>query len=108
MKESTNVKVWLTCPTEDAKQLRLAIGDAGIGTIGNYTHCCFVVEGKGFAKPNEDANPHIGKAGTIEEIEEVSLEFVCARSQLETLRSVIAEHHPYDEVAMDIFPLLEF
>lgn len=108
MKESANVKVWLTCPKENATDLRLAIGDAGIGTIGNYSHCCFVVEGKGYAKPNEHADPHIGTAGEIEEIDEVSLEFVCARNQLATLQQIIDRHHPYDEVAMDIFPLLEY
>ena len=107
MKESANVKVWLTCPKENAEALRLAIGDAGIGTIGNYTHCCFVVEGRGYAKPTDAANPHIGSAGVIEEIDEVSLEFVCNKNQLKELQQLIDDHHPYEEVAMDIFPLLE-
>lgn len=53
MELSERVKVWLTCPKSHAESVRLAIGDAGIGKIGNYSHCAFVSEGKGYFKPLE-------------------------------------------------------
>lgn len=107
MKESDNVKVWLTCPKSHADKVRMAIGDAGIGKIGNYSHCSFVTEGKGYSKPNEGANPHIGTVGKVEEVDEVIIEFVCRKDQIELLKQVVKEHHPYEQVAMDVFPLLD-
>lgn len=107
MKKSSNVKVWLTCPETHEEELRLAIGDAGIGAIGNYTHCSFVTQGKGYFKPGERANPHTGSEGVLEEVDEVVIEFVCKKEQLPLLKEVVSKHHPYEEVAMDIFPLLE-
>ena len=105
--EYNKVKVWLTCPKFDAKKIRLAIGDAGIGKIGNYSHCSFVTEGKGYYKPNKEANPHTGEAGKLEEVDEVIIEFVCEKDQIKLLRKIVRENHPYEEVAMDIFPLLD-
>lgn len=107
MKIGNQVKVWLTCPESHADEVRIAIGDAGIGVIGNYTHCCFVSKGKGYFKPNSLATPFVGKTGDIEIVDEVVIEFVCHVDQIELLKEVIKKYHPYEEVAMDIFPLLE-
>ena len=107
MKESENVKVWLTCPESQAEKVRMAIGDAGIGQVGNYSHCSFVTKGKGYFKPNEGANPHIGTVGKVEEVDEVVIEFVCRKDQIDLLKQVIKENHPYEQVAMDVFPLLD-
>lgn len=108
MEFSDKVKVWLTCPQTHAEEVRLAIGDAGIGAIGNYSHCSFVTEGKGYFKPLTGANPSIGEVGQITEIEEVAIEFVCQKDQLQLLKEVLREHHPYEEVAVDVFPLIIF
>lgn len=108
MKESSKVKVWLTCPESHADTVRIAIGDAGIGSIGNYTHCSFVTKGKGYFKPTKEANPYIGTAGgSIESVVEVVIEFVCEKVDIARLKDVVKKHHPYEEVAMDFFPLLE-
>jgi hypothetical protein len=107
MKIGNNVKVWLTCPESHADEVRVAIGEAGIGVIGNYSHCSFVSKGKGYFKPNNLATPFIGKSGEIEAVDEVVIEFVCRNEQIPLLKEVVKEHHPYEEVAMDIFPLLE-
>ncbi len=107
MKKSTKVKVWLTCPESDSKKVRLAIGNAGIGKIGNYSHCSFVTKGKGYFKPNSEASPHIGEVDKLEEVDEVIIEFICEKRKLELLKQVIKKNHPYEEVALDIFPMLE-
>lgn len=108
MEFSDKVKVWLTCPKSHSDRVRLAIGEAGLGTIGNYSHCSFVAEGKGYVKPLENSNPAIGEIEEVNEVEEVVIEFVCAKDQLPTLKQILKEHHPYEEVAVDIFPLLNF
>jgi len=106
MKESNKVKVWLTCPETHAEKLRMAIGDAGIGQIGNYSHCSFVTKGKGYFKPNNEADPHTGERGKLEEVDEVLIEFVCDKEQIPLLKQVVKDNHPYEEIALDVFPLL--
>lgn len=108
MEYSDKVKVWLTCPKTHAGKVRLAIGDARLGVIGNYSHCSFVTEGKGYFKAGAGAKPNIGEVGVIEEVEEVVIEFVCLKDQLPTLKQILKEHHPYEEVAIEVSPLLEF
>ena len=44
-------KVAVTVPESDANKLRVVIGDADGGVIGNYTHCSFSVKGVGRFKP---------------------------------------------------------
>ncbi len=108
MEYSDKVKVWLTCPKTHSEQMRVVIGEAGLGVIGNYSHCSFVTEGKGYSKPGFGATPSVGEVGIIEEVEEVVIEFVCREDQLPTLKQILKDHHPYEEVAIDIFPLLNF
>jgi len=108
MELSNRVKVWLTVPESHVDSVRLAIGDAGLGVIGNYSHCSFVTKGMGYSKPNEQADPHIGESGSLEEISEFVIEFVCHTEELSTLKKVLQKHHPYEEVAIDIFPLLDW
>ncbi len=108
MEYSDNVKVWLTCPKTHAGKVRLAIGDARLGVIGNYSHCCVVTEGKGHFKPGAGATPSIGEVGIIEEVEEVIIEFVCHKDQLPTLKQILKDHHPYEEPAVEVSPLLKF
>jgi hypothetical protein len=108
MEFSSKVKVWLTCPKTHADKVRIAIGDAGLGRIGNYSHCSFVTEGKGYSKALNGANPNIGEVGQITEIEEVVIEFVCQKDQLPQLKEILKEHHPYEEVAVEVSPLIIF
>jgi hypothetical protein len=108
MEFSDKVKVWLSCPKTHVDVVRLTIGDAGIGTIGNYTHCTFVTEGKGYFRASVEATPYIGEVGVMNEVEEMVIEFSCTKDQLPLLKEILKEHHPYEEVAIDIFPLLSF
>ena len=58
------------CPTSDAEKVRVALFDAGAGSIGNYDECSFSVKGVGRFRPGENTNPQIGSQGEIEEVEE--------------------------------------
>ena len=108
MELSNTVKVRLTCPKTHADIVRLAIGDAGIGKIGNYSHCSFVTEGRGYSKALPGATPALGQIGEVSEVEEVVIEFVCQKDQLPLITEILKLHHPYEEVAMDVFPLIAF
>jgi len=92
-------------PVKDADMLRNKLFEAGAGAIGNYDHCSFNIEGKGSFKPNDEANPTIGKKGEIHFEEEVQLGLVFP-SHLETkILKALVENHPYEEVAYEITTL---
>ena len=100
------VKIVVTAPLSHTDIIRKAIGEARGGKVGNYTFCSFSVVGKGRFKPEEGANPFIGKQGEMESVEEERIEINCAKSEAKTVIAAIRKVHPYDEPAIDIYPLL--
>lgn len=100
------VKIVVFVPESHANALRKAVGDAGAGKIGNYSHCSFSSKGQGRFLPLDGANPSIGEVGKSEIADEERIEFVCDREKAEDIISVIKKVHPYDEVAYDIYYLL--
>jgi len=103
--DSRNVKIVIFVPETHTDVVREAMAKTGAGVIGNYTHCTFSTKGIGRFKPEQEANPHIGEVGKIEEVIEERIETICERSKLEAVIRAIKEVHPYDEVALDIYPL---
>jgi hypothetical protein len=102
---STNVKIVVTVPESDADKLRQAIGDAGGGQLGNYSHCSFSSKGTGRFLPTADAKPAIGNVGLPETVAEERIEITCARTHLTAVIAAIRANHPYEEIALDIYPL---
>ena len=82
------------------------MGDAGAGRIGNYSHCSYSVAGTGRYKPLAGAHPAIGKVGEFEKVEEEKIECICERSKAKEIITAIRKVHPYEEVALDIYPLI--
>ena len=54
----------------------------------------------------EGANPYIGKIDKIEFAPEYKLEFRCSEKDLQTAVEIIKKNHPYEEVCINIIPLL--
>lgn len=107
MSHSQNVKIVVFVPESHADAVREAIGKAGAGKIGNYTFCSFSSKGLGRFKPEEGARPAIGEVGKWESVQEERIEVVCERSLMENVVAAIKGAHPYEEVALDIYPLEE-
>lgn len=103
--KSDNVKIVVFVPETHTDVVREAMGKAGAGVIGNYTYCTFSSKGIGRFKPELGSNPYIGKVGKLEEVTEERIETVCQREKLQAVIKAIKEVHPYDEVALDIYPL---
>ena len=101
-----NVKIVVFVPITHTDKVREEIGKAGGGIIGNYDNCSFSSVGIGRFRPNEKANPHIGKANILEKVEEEKIEFICPRDKAKKIIKAIRKVHPYEEVAMDIYPLI--
>ena len=100
------VKIVLTVPLTHADKIRETIGKAGGGNIGNYSYCSISSRVIGRCKPNSKANPYIGQANKLESIEEEKIEFVCHKAKAKSIIKEIKKVHPYEKVALDIYPLI--
>ncbi len=98
-------KIVVYVPESDADKLRQAMGDAGAGKIGNYSHCTFSIKGVGRFKPEDGANPTIGEVGKLEEVQEERIETVCSEEKLSEVLAAIKAVHPYEEPATDVYPI---
>ena len=101
----TLYKLAVYVPKTHELVLRDALGEAGAGYIGNYSHCTFNTPGIGTFKPDENTNPFIGTVGEIEEVEEVKIETIVPQSILQKTIDKMIKVHPYEEVAYDIYKL---
>ena len=98
-------KVAVYVPVTHSEQLRQAMGDAGAGHIGAYSHCSFSVAGEGRFLPLEGTNPFIGQVGAIETVPEERVETVVPKKLLGQVLAAMKEVHPYEEIAYDIVAL---
>ncbi len=106
MKELVKLVVFI--PEENANQMRQALGEAGAGKIGDYSFCSYSIRVIGRFKPGKNANPHIGSKGKLEEVNEERIEVACDKSQVTDIVNLIKNVHPYEEVVIDIYPMLSF
>lgn len=104
---SNLVKIVVFVPEASADLVRKAMGDAGAGKIGNYSFCSFSSKGVGRFFPEKGASPAIGEVGKLEFVNEERIEVVCRREKLKEVIETIKSVHPYEEVALDIYPLEE-
>ena len=102
-----NYKLVVFVPVAHGDRVREAMGEAGAGVIGNYSHCSFTVRGIGRFRPEPGANPAIGEIGRLEAVEEERIETVCPAASLKAVLAAIRAAHPYEEPAMDVYPLEE-
>lgn len=100
------VKLVVFVPEENANEVRKALGEAGAGKIGEYSFCSYSIKGVGRFIPNSKADPHIGEAGKMEEVDEERIEVACEKEQAAEIIKVIKKVHPYEEVVIDIYPML--
>lgn len=98
-------KIVVYVPESHADALREAMGNAGAGKIGNYSHCTFSIKGTGRFKPESGANPTIGEVGKLEAVPEERIETVCSEEKLQGVLKAIKETHPYEEPATDVYPI---
>ena len=105
MGQSNKVKLVVFVPEAQADMVREAMGKAGAGKIGNYTHCSFSSKGVGRYLPENGASPAIGEVGKFEAVNEERIEMICERELLDKVVVAMKGVHPYEEVAFDVYPL---
>ena len=104
--EGELVKVVTYVPTNDAEKVRLAMFNAGAGNIGNYDCCSYNTDGKGTFRAGEGANPFVGQVGELHSELESRIEVIVPKARLSKVIRDMISAHPYEEVAYDIYPLL--
>ena len=101
------VKIVVFVPELHADAVRKAIGEIGAGKIGNYGFCSFSVKGVGRYKPLKGAKPTIGEIDKSESVNEERIEFICPKNLINKVVKAIKKAHSYEEVALDIYSLLD-
>ena len=101
-------KLVVFVPEEEVDAVAGALAASGAGEIGDYTECTFRTPGTGTFRGGDETNPYLGEKGRLEEVEEVRLETVVAAHAAPRARKAVTAAHPYEEVAMDVYPVEGF
>lgn len=99
------VKLAVFVPESHVEEVRQALGRAGAGHLGNYSHCTFGAPGTGTFLPGEGTQPFLGRPGELERVAEVRLETILPERLLGKVLAAMLKAHPYEEVAYDVYPL---
>lgn len=102
---SSRVKLHVSVPVSHADVVRKAMGDAGAGVLGNYSHCSFSARGTGRYLGNAQSTPFIGSAGQYEATEEERIQVTVERSKLKIVIAAIRAVHPYEQISFDVYAL---
>jgi len=105
-KEGTLKKLVTFCPLANAEVVRNALFKAGAGTISNYSECSYNVEGYGTFKAAEGTQPFVGEIGKRHTENETRIEVIFPSYLQQRLLASLRLSHPYEEVAFDIYPLV--
>jgi len=92
-------------PLESKEAVKAAIHTAGAGTIGNYSHCSYELEGQGQFMPLDGAKPFIGKENQLEKVAEARIECILPKTITLAVIAAMKAAHPYEEPAYFIHPL---
>jgi dinuclear metal center YbgI/SA1388 family protein len=100
------LKLVVFVPESHSEKVSQALFRSGAGNIGNYKNCIFSSTGEGSFLPKSGSNPYMGKKGKLEKVKEEKLEVVFPDYLLSNIIQSMNSAHPYEEVAYDIFKLL--
>lgn len=103
--ERTQSKIVVFTPSYSLEKVSDAIFSAGGGIIGEYSECSFRSNGKGTFRGSELSNPSIGIKKKKEIVDEIRLEVVADNWKINSVMHAIKKVHPYEEPAIDIYPL---
>ncbi|MRN55704.1 Nif3-like dinuclear metal center hexameric protein [Paenibacillus monticola] len=98
-------KLVVFVPKEQHQKVLDAVLNAGAGSIGNYSHCSFNIEGYGTFIPREGAEPFIGEQGKMTHAEEIRIETIVPLAFRNKVVQAMLKAHPYEEVAYDLYSM---
>ncbi|MGE5449836.1 MAG: Nif3-like dinuclear metal center hexameric protein [Methanomassiliicoccales archaeon] len=98
-------KLVVYVPVDYLQPVRSALGAAGAGHIGEYSHCSFAMAGEGTFLPGSGTHPFLGEVGKLQQVAEYRLESIVNGEQLAPCLAALCSVHPYEEMAYEVYPL---
>jgi hypothetical protein len=105
--ESRTHKLVRFVPREALDATREAVFAAGAGRIGAYERCSWYTDGTGTFLAGEGAEPSVGRVGHEERVNELRVETVVPIERAHDVVRALLDAHPYEEVAFELYPLVE-
>lgn len=100
------IKLAVFVPETHHENVLQALFSSGAGHIGNYDECSFSVSGMGTFRAGKGANPFVGTHGERHQEPEKRVEVIIQEHQLRKVVQNMISAHPYEEVAYDLYPLI--
>lgn len=94
-------KVQIFVPDKDVEKMKAILNQHQLAQTNEYSEVFFQSQGKGQFKPSEHAQPHIGQANETEIVYETKLEFMVEANELQLVKKLINDYHPYEEPVYD-------
>lgn len=104
-KQKQLLKLATFVPQTHAESLRLALFNAGAGSIGNYDSCSFNSHGTGTFRAGQEASPFVGNRNELHAEPEVKIEVVLPQYKQRDVLTALLATHPYEEPAYDFYKL---
>jgi hypothetical protein len=98
--------VWFV-PGAALDSTRNAVFAAGAGWVGDYGRCSWYALGEGTFYGTEGTRPAVGEAGSDQRVAEYRVETVVPGEKLRAVVDALRRAHPYEEPAIDLYPLAE-
>jgi dinuclear metal center YbgI/SA1388 family protein len=98
-------KVVTFVPEGDVQAVSDAAFEAGAGRIGQYEQCSFRTAGTGTFRGGDETDPTVGRAGRLEQVDELRLEVICPARRVVDICRAIRRAHSYEEPPVDVYPL---
>src|SRR5699024_5797990 len=95
--ESRLKKLVVFTPEDHVDEVRQALGKAGAGHIGAYSHCTFNSPGMGMFMPQGGTDPYIGRTGKLERVDEIKIETIIPEEFESKIVQAMIQAHPYEE-----------
>jgi len=89
-------KLVVFVPIAFVEKVRLAMFEAGAGTVGNYDSCSYGSRGEGTFRAGENANPFVGEVGQRHVEPEIRLEMICPIAISKVVIAAMLAAHPYE------------
>jgi dinuclear metal center YbgI/SA1388 family protein len=101
-------KLVIYVPLKYEQGVLKSIFETSAGEMGSYTCCTFRSSGKGTFKPGSSAQPFTGQIDETATVDEIRIETVVQKKDLNYVIEHIKKKHPYETMAYDIYPLVPF
>lgn len=98
-------KLCFFVPDSHLEQVKSAIFAAGAGRVGNYDQYCWQCEGETRFRPQAGSQPWRGEKGRLETVPEVKVETVVEDHYLSAVVSALRGAHPYEQPALEAWPI---